>query len=349
LFGNVHFATGESPPGPVIGSTMSEIAERLEGRPGVEAVARAGMQPMRGFSIMSFYSGADSLESFQTNTPIVSAVAPGFFRAAGIRVLRGSGFTGGAVGGSPAELVVNEAAAKLLWRGADAIGECVRFETRDSPCYTVSGVVENVRMRYVIEDRPTPQLYLPLGNMPTPGWSGTTLIVRAQPNALVAATAELQAALRQAFPTAEATVTPMTQNLEPEYRPWRLGATLFTAFGVLALLVTVIGVFSTVSYDVSQRTHEFGIRVALGARMGHVLQQVIGEGLRTIAVGIVIGVSLALATGKLIATLLYGIEPSDPAVLAGVAVLLLVIAAIATLLPAWRAARADPVIALRAD
>jgi len=349
LFGNVQFADGERPPGAVIGASMREIEQQLQGRPGVETVARAGMQPMRGFSIVQFYSGPDSLGSFSANPPMMSGVSPTFFRAAGIRIRRGSSFTGGDVARAPAELVVNEAAARLLWPQSNAIGQCVRFEQRDGPCYSVVGVVENVRRDRVIEEEPVPQFYLPLGNMPIEGWSGTTLIVRARPRATTAAAAELQAALRQAFPGAEPTVTPMLRNLEPEYRPWRLGATLFTAFGALALLVTIVGIFSTVSYDVSQRTHEFGVRVALGARVADVLRQVVGEGVRTIAIGVALGIALALATGKLIEALLYGISPNDPATLLMVGITLLAVTAIATLTPAWRAARADPVTALRAD
>lgn len=349
LFGGITFAEGEAPPGPVIGAVMREIAQRLQSRPGVEAVARAGMPPMRGFSYVPFYSGADSLGSFQSAMPTYSAVSPSFFRAAGMRMLHGQGFTGGDVDGSPAELVVNESMAKLLWPGGEPLGQCIRFETRDNPCYTVVGVVENALRGNVIEPAAAPQFYLPLGNMPTAGWNGETIILRTQPNATDAATAELRSALRQAFPTAEPTVTPMMENLEPEYRPWRLGATLFTAFGLLALFVTIIGVFSTVSYDVSQRTHEFGVRVALGAHLGDVLRQVIGEGVRTIAIGVALGLALALAAGRLIAALLYGIEPGDPVVLGSVAVTLLIVAALATLAPAWRAARVDPLSALRAD
>ena len=347
LFGGVTFAEGEAPPGPVIGAAMREIAQTLQSRPGVEAVARTTNQPMQAFSVMPFYSGADSLGSFGLVT--FSAVSPTFFRAAGLRMIQGQGFTGGDAEGTPAEVVVNQSMAKLVWPGGEPIGQCIRFETRESSCYTVVGVVENARRGNVIEDAPAPQFYLPLGNMPTAGWNGETIVLRMQPNATTAATAELRSALRQAFPAAEPTVTPMAENLEPEYRPWRLGARLFTAFGLLALLVTIIGVFSTVSYDVTQRTHEFGVRVALGAQVSDVLRQVIGEGVRTIAIGIVLGLMLALAAGRVIAALLYGIEPNDAGVLAGVAVMLLLIAGIATLAPAWRAARADPVIALRAD
>ncbi len=137
--------------------------------------------------------------------------------------------------------------------------------------------------------------------------------------------------------------------MEPEYRPWKLGATLFTLFGVLALVVAAIGIYSSVSYAVSQRTHEFGIRVALGAQLADVLGQVLGEGLRVVAAGVVLGILMALAAGRLVAALLYGVAPSDPIALSTVAVALLAIALLAAFVPAWRAAQADPVTALRSD
>ena len=155
--------------------------------------------------------------------------------------------------------------------------------------------------------------------------------------------------LKRAFPAAEPVITPMTTNLEPEYRPWRLGATLFTGLGVLALIVAMLGIYSTVSYGVTQRTHEFGVRIALGARVGDVLRQVVGEGIRTVAVGVGLGIALAIATGQLIEALLYGIAPRNPLVLACVSASLLVVVILAALVPAWRASRADPIMALRAD
>jgi putative ABC transport system permease protein len=181
------------------------------------------------------------------------------------------------------------------------------------------------------------------------GWSGTTLIVRARPSAIDAAAAEISGTLRSAFPTGEPRVQPMLAALEPEYRPWRLGATLFTGFGLLALLVAMVGVYSTVSYGVTQRMHEFGVRIALGARMRDVLALVIGEGVRVVLVGVVFGIALALAAGKLVAALLYDISPRDPATMLAVSLALLGTAVIAAVVPAWRASRVDPVSALRAD
>jgi ABC-type antimicrobial peptide transport system permease subunit len=159
----------------------------------------------------------------------------------------------------------------------------------------------------------------------------------------------VRAILRAEFPGVRTDATTMRASMEPEYRPWKLGATLFTLFGVLALIVAGIGVYSSVSYAVSQRTHEFGVRVALGATTRNVLTHVLGGGLRTVAVGVALGIVLALAGGRLVASLLYGISANDPAAMVVAASALMVIAAVASLAPAWRAAKSDPVSALRAD
>jgi putative ABC transport system permease protein len=350
VFGRVEFEDDQVPAPPVLSATMREVVQRLEGRPGVEIVGRAGIEPMLGVAFVPFFWGADSSRSLGANTPTMSAVSPNFFRAAGVDLLRGDGFSGGDTDASPAEVVVNDALAKVLWPSVDAIGQCMRFVKRENPCYTVVGVVENVRQSSVIELKAAPQFYLPLGKLPTPGITGRTIVMRAHAEGASVATTELQSALRRAFPTAaEVSVVPMTRNLEPEYRPWRLGATLFTAFGLLALVVALVGIYSTVSYGVTQRTHEFGVRMALGARRGDVLRQVVGEGFRTVAIGVALGVVFALAAGRLIASLLYGVEPSDPMALAFVTVTLLVAAALAALLPARRATSVDPVTALRVE
>ena len=350
LFAGARFAEGETPPGATLNQRMRELEERLAGRPGIEAVARSGLEPMQGFSFVTFYTGADSSSSasLRARTPMVAPVSPGFFRAAGVRMLRGPGFSGAAGDRPTREVVVNEAAASLLWPGRDAMGQCVRFVKRDQPCHTVVGVVENVRLVRVIEPEAAAQMYLPLGDSSMP-WAGGTLVVRTLPHGEAAASAELRAALRASFPAGEPFVTLMTKNLEPEYRPWRLGASLFTAFGLLALVVSVVGIYSTVSYTVSQRTHEFGVRIALGARTTDVLRHVVARALRPVAVGAALGVALALAAGRLVASLLYGERPWDPAVLAVVAAALLVAAVPAALGPAWRASRVDPVSALRSE
>jgi ABC-type antimicrobial peptide transport system permease subunit len=209
--------------------------------------------------------------------------------------------------------------------------------------------VEDSRWGYVIEPEPRPQYYLPLGNLPSLGATGRVLIVRTAPRAAESIAGEVRSVLAEAFPAAQVHVRRMLENLEPEYRPWRLGATLFTGFGLLALLVAIVGIYSTVSYGVSQRTHEFGVRAALGAQLGDVVRLVVGEGLRTVAIGVVLGIGLALAAGRLVAAMLYGVSPADPLTLALVPGVLLVVAAAAAVVPAWKAGRVDPMTALRAE
>jgi ABC-type antimicrobial peptide transport system permease subunit len=132
-------------------------------------------------------------------------------------------------------------------------------------------------------------------------------------------------------------------------RSWRLGATMFTIFGLLALLVAAIGLYSVVAYDVSQRTRELGVRVALGASAGAVLRLVVGEGLRVVVVGLVLGAAVALSLAARVSPLLYNVSPKDPVTYAGVVGVLIVVAVVASLAPALRASRVDPNVALRAD
>ena len=132
-------------------------------------------------------------------------------------------------------------------------------------------------------------------------------------------------------------------------RSWRLGATMFTIFGALALVVAAVGLYSVVAYDVSQRTRELGVRVALGASGGAVLRLVVGEGVRVVAVGLALGAAVALALAGRVAPLLYEVSAKDPATYAGVIGVLLAVAVAASLAPAIRAARVDPNVALRTD
>jgi predicted permease len=352
VFASVGFLEGEAPPAPVLAAALRDAASRLVSRPGVEAVARAGMEPMRGFGVKQFFADEFELVSFSSSdigTPFMAPVTPSYFEAVGLRFLQGRSMAGGDADGGPAEVVVNEAMARLVWPGRDPLGRCMRFDKRENPCYTVVGVVENARWGYVIEPEPKPQYYLPLGNLPGQESTGGTLLVRAGPGMARQITADVRAALTNVFPEGDVQVRRMLENLEPEYRPWRLGATLFTAFGGLALLVAVIGIYSTVSYGVSQRTHEFGVRAALGARRADVLRLVVGEGLRTVAIGAALGIALALAAGRLISAMLYGVRPGEPLALLLVSGLLLSVAALAATVPAWRAGRIDPMVALRTE
>ncbi|MGH7678630.1 MAG: ADOP family duplicated permease [Gemmatimonadaceae bacterium] len=351
VIGQVQFDPGQSPPPPERSARMAQIAQRLGGRSGILSTSLSVQVPMGGASYGTFWFGNDSSNSIQQHRPTWYAVDDKYFTTAGIRLVQGRVFDERR--GAAPEVVVNQDLAALIWPGRDPIGQCLSFDRANGTCHSVVGVVEPSRTMAVVEPN-RPQFFLPIANLP-PRWgderrnSPAVLLVRTTPELAARVIAEVGSELKNAFPTGYPNVRLMTAELEADFRPWRVGALLFSGFGALALIVAVLGIYSTVSYGVSQRTHEFGVRVALGARVVDVLRLVVGEGLRKVAIGVVFGVALALAAGRLVATLLYGISPTDPRVLLSVSFALLFVAVVATLVPAWRASRVDPTTALRAD
>ena len=325
---------------------LGELASRISTIPGVRHVALSSARPMYSISWLTFFTETDS--SRRGFSPTWTAVSSGYFDASGVRLLRGEDFP--KTRGGPHVVVVNDAMAKLAWPGRPAIGACMRFGKRTEPCYRVIGVVENSRERSVIEDA-SPMYYLPLNDLPPEarGWTANYVMLSTDPRSAASVVGSVRGLIRQAFPGGIPSIVRLSDYLEPEYRPWRLGATLFSAFGLLALVVAVVGIYSTTSYSVQQRVQEFAVRIALGARLADVVQLVVAEGTRVVAIGVVLGVGLAIVAGKLVASLLYGISPSDPATALGVAAILFVAGIAAAMFPAWRAARVDPAATLKTD
>jgi ABC-type antimicrobial peptide transport system permease subunit len=236
--------------------------------------------------------------------------------------------------------------AHAFWPGQPAVGKCLILEKRANPCSIVVGVAEDVNRLIVIE-KASMQYYLPLAQYPS---VPADVAIRTNPENMAAVRALAGAELKRAFPSMTTPfIRVMRGSLESQYRPWRLGALLFTAFGALALLVAAIGVYSVVSYAVSQRVHEMGVRIALGAGVADILRLVARESITTVGLGVALGIVAALGLGRLVASLLYGISERDPVVLAASALVLCLVGVAASLVPAWRAARVDPVTALRAD
>ena len=331
---------------------MTELAERLRHVNGIERVGLMSMPPMSGFSTLSWYTDTDSSGAHRGFLMTASGISGEFFAAAGLSVLRGEIFSVTRGAPIPPSVVISESMAKTVWPGRNAIGQCIRFGSPTDTCYRVIGIVENARMGEIIERESIAQYYLPLDNLPTTAKRTLTaayVAIRVAPERYARVSNEVRSLVRQHFVGGIPVLTRLSDYIDPQYRPWRLGAMLFTVFGILALVVAVIGIYSTVSYGVNQRVHEFGVRIALGATLGDVLRLVVGTGMRAVAVGVASGIVLALIAGRLVVSLLYGVQPRDPVVLGSVALLLLAVGVLATLAPAWRAARVDPVTALRSD
>ena len=247
-------------------------------------------------------------------------------------------------------MLINQTMARTIWPGADPIGRCVEPFGRMGLCYTVVGIVTDAHRSTVVEP-PVMQFYLPLAQGATKGGAAqaSSIVVRARGDRVGAAVAAIERTMREVMPNAVPNVTPMRGALQEQFSTWRTGATLFSALGILALVVAALGVYGVIAYDVGQRTHEMGIRIALGARRGGVIQLVVAKGVRTVALGLMAGLGLALVAGQLVAALLYDTSPRDPSVLAGVAIVMLLVAVLASFVPAWRAAAVDPATALRAE
>ncbi|MEO7997454.1 MAG: ADOP family duplicated permease, partial [Gemmatimonadaceae bacterium] len=326
--------------------------ERIRKLPGVESVALSRFIPMGGMSWTDiFLPGRDSLPPANGVERIMSAVSPEFFTTVGMKVLRGRAFTEADRPGGELVIAMNELMAKNLWPGEDPLTKCVIVHQRTDPCRRVVAIVSQAHFNAVIEV-PSMLYYLPLGQSGKDGTAGgaNAIVVRTAPgkSAAIGATVstELVASLG---PWARATSKTMEEVVAPQLRPWRVGAKLFTAAGLLALLVAAIGVYSSIAYTISQRTREMGVRVALGASSANIVRLVVTEGVRVVAVGVLLGLMIALALGSLVASLLYETSPRDPVVLFVSVATLLIVAAAACSIPAWRAARVDPLRALAAE
>lgn len=326
-----------------IEARLPELAMQISQIPGVERVGLAINKPMRESWAANVY--LPNRDSLLTG---VSFVSPEYLGTIGVHLTQGRGLTANDRAGNVSAVLVNETMAHKIWPGRAAIGQCIIQMSPGNPCSRVVGVVADAR-EMAINEAPTMRFYAPLAD--------TGKRLRARVIAFRAASGQTPAIADRVRRTLKAqfdgqavpSVQVMRDNLTQELRPWRVGAALFSAAGILALLVAIVGIYSTISYTFSQRTHEIGVRVALGARAANVVRLVVGEGVRVVLVGVVIGVLLALAAGRLVESMLYKTSPRDPAVLLVVSLSLLLVAVGACLVPAWRALGVDPATALRAE
>ncbi|HEX6052840.1 MAG TPA: ABC transporter permease [Gemmatimonadaceae bacterium] len=320
------------------------LVETAKAIPGVENASRQTAIPFWStWSQSLFVEGIDTVSRLgQFN---LNAVSPEYFETMGTRILRGRGISAQDVAGAPGAVVVSENMGKVLWPGKDPIGQCIRISADTVPCSYVVGIAENIKEQSLSADS---GYYYYLSAMQRgPHQGGLFVRVRRDGEKMKEA---VRRRLQQEMPGASyVTITPFTEVIGGQTRSWRLGATMFAAFGALALVLAAIGLYSVIAYNVAQRTHELGVRVALGAQARDLIRLVVTDGLRVALVGIVIGAAVALWAGKWVASLLFSVSPRDPAVFVFVALSLIAVAVVASWIPALRASRVDPNVALRSD
>jgi predicted permease len=275
----------------------------------------------------------------------LNSVSPDYFATLGTRIVRGRGIEGRDAEHAPGAMVVSEAMARTLWPGKEAIGQCVKLNADTVPCTYVVGIAENIKSNGLSDDA---GLYYYLSSAQfNPQRTG--LFVRTRGDAARQADA-IRRQLQKLMPgPSYITVTPFADVIGGEMRSWKLGATMFVVFGLLALTLAAVGLYSVIAYNVVQRTHEMGVRIALGAQLRDVVRLVIGQGIRHGVAGIVIGGAIALIAARWIRPLLFEESPRDPLVYGVVSIVLLAVATTASWIPARRAARVDPNVALRSD
>jgi predicted permease len=329
--------------------------EKLGADPRVAAAATSATVP--------FYSlwgadlrvgGLDSIPRLPGGGPYINAVTADYFRVFDSRFSRGRGFTAADVKGATPVAVVNETMANTLWPGEDPLGKCLFVgygevaPVATAPCSRVVGVVEDAHRFEIVNEQGAMQYYVHVPQLPYERSLETVMVrSRGDPIALIPTVRRTLMSLdpRVRF----VRVRPFQELIAPSLRSWRLGATMFSVFGVLALLVAGIGLYSVLAFSVAQRTFELGIRSALGATRERLVSLVLRHALRLVGLGILLGVATAFLAAPRVGTMLYGVSARDPLTFTAVVVMLAGVALAAALLPARRATRVDPSIALRSE
>jgi predicted permease len=332
---------------------VADLMERMRGLPGVTAAGASSILPLSGSSYGISLTSVDGRAMEDTpDAPSVQVrlATPGYLRAMGIPLRRGRDLAPADRPEAPRVLLANEAAAKLLWPEEDALGRTIVLGTRfglggDRAGGQVVGIVGDAReMRVAREALPT--VYLPHAQWPV-GHMGIAVRTSGEPLLLVAAAREQARSLDADVPVFG--VLTMEQRLAESVATQRFYMLLLAVFAVAALALAAIGIYGVMAFGVAQRSREIGIRVALGARPGDVAGLVARAGLSLAVVGIALGVAGSIALTRVLDGILYQVEPTDPLTLAGVSLLLLVVATLAVVLPARRATRVDPMTALRSE
>lgn len=272
-------------------------------------------------------------------------VSPGYFEAIGVPIVQGRNFNSADTPSSPGVIIINEAMARRFWPNANPIGRIIRKDTLDGPPFEIVGIAADHKVNTVGE-APTPYIHFAYSQRP---FTGETIIARTRGDAGVL----VQAIQRELLALEPNTVMLEHQTMETQVGttllPARLGAMSVSAVGLIAMALAAIGLYGVIAYSVARRTREIGLRMALGAQPGGVLTLVMKQGMTVAAIGALAGVVLSAGAATAVSGALYGVSPIDPIAWGGALLVLFSVSVLANVIPARRAARVDPSVALRAE
>jgi putative ABC transport system permease protein len=325
---------------------FDELERRVRALPGVESASLAHSVPLGYYNQAEYVSAEGQEITDEKRRPAAgyNAVGVDYFRTMRIPILKGRAFTSEDTEKSRRVAIVNEFMAQKLWPDQDPIGKRFRAGTPPGPPMEVVGVSKNGKYTWIFADLES-YYFVPL-TQEFKSLRALQVRTSVPPMSLAATLQREIRALAPELPIYD--VMTMEQGLEGGngFFLIRMGALVAAALGLLGLLLAVVGVYGVVSYTASQRTHEIGIRMALGAQRGDILRLLLGQGLLLVAVGLALGVGVSLALSRFMANLLFGLSAQDPVTFLGVSSLLALVALMACLIPAARATRVDPMVAL---
>ena len=324
------------------------LEDRLRVLPGVQQVGETSQLPLTGSGpLQPFAYNEETARNFESVTADFRVVSPTWFQATDTRLLAGRTFTSQDSIGTPPVIMIDETLARLAWPGQSAVGKQLQIQPTGTPnaFAEVIGVVEHVRI-HDLTRATLPQIYFATGQA---GLNTISFAVESSVDPLGLAAQVRREIGEMDKDLAITRLTPLTNYLEEGRAQARFSLVLMGVLSALALLLAAVGIFGVISYSVTQRTREFGIRLALGEDPRRTRRSVVIGGMRLVGLSLVLGLVASLVLGRLIAGLLYQVRPADPLTFLGIGVLLASVALLACYLPARRATRVDPALALRSE
>ena len=325
---------------------FNQLDQQFVSLPGVQGVGAAIPLPLSGSSINLAYAveGRPALSNAQAPTAEYAAINPDYFQVMRIPLLRGRTFTPADSADAARVCIISETIARRSFPNEDPIGENLLFGSAGTTARRIVGVVGDVKFRALKEDS-RPEIYAPFNQEPAATMQFAVRAPRSIANSLAPTLAAKVHALDRDLPVDD--VTPMADTVSETIAPERFRTLLLGLFGAVAILLTAVGVYGVLSYNVTMRTREIGIRMALGSTRGDVQRLVLGQGMLQIGVGLIAGLALAFALTRLMRSMLYDVSAADPPTFVSVVVLVTLVALIACYVPARRATKVNPIIALR--